>query len=88
MFMLGARGYGKSFSVSGMVSHEYLFDGLTEYNREADITASEVVIGAGDAKYSSETLDKVKIMIEHLPGSQEINNTYYPSPFYKRYSGT
>lgn len=88
IFILGARGFGKSYSVGGIISHEYLFDGLTSYNFGELPTAAEIVVGAGDAKYSSETLDKVKTMLEKLPGSQELNNIYYPSPFYKRYSGT
>lgn len=88
LFMLGSRGFGKSFSIAGIVSHEYLFDGLTSYNTREVSTSSEVVVGAGDAKYSSETLDKVKTMIEKLPGSQEIGGVFYPSPFFKRYSGT
>ena len=86
-FICGPRGFGKSFSMGAIVGHEYLFDGMTEYTPGVTTTA-EIVVGAGEAKYSSETLDKVKTMIERLPGAQEIAGTYYPAPFYKRYAGS
>lgn len=86
-FICGPRGFGKSFSMGAIVGTEYLFDGMTEYTLGYS-TTSEVVVGAGEAKYSSETLDKVKTMIERLPGAQEINGVFYPSPFYKRYAGS
>lgn len=89
LFMMGARGYGKSYSVGvGIVAHEYLFDGKTHYDPKAPITAAEIVMGAGDAKYSSETLDKTKIALDQMPGAQEINGVYYPAPFSKRYLGS
>lgn len=89
LFMMGARGYGKSYSVGvGIVAHEYLFDGKTHYDPKADVTAAEIVMGAGDAKYSSETLDKTKIALDQMPGAQEINGVYYPAPFSKRYLGS
>ena len=77
-----------SYSVGCIVAHEYLFDGKTHYDPQAAQTAAEVVVGAGDAKYSTETLDKARIIIEQLPGSQEINGMYYPSPLFKRWKGT
>lgn len=87
LFVLGSRGFGKSFSNAGIVSHEYLFDGLTEYKQGFD-TSSEVIVGAGESKYSAETLDKVKLILERLPGTTEIGGINYPAPFYKRYEGT
>lgn len=85
--MLGSRGFGKSYSVGvGIVAHEYLFDGKSRYT--TDPTSSEVVVGAGDAKYSGETLDKTKIAIEQLPGEIKFADRVYPSPFFKRYSGS
>lgn len=87
LFMLGPRGYGKSYTNAGIVSHEYLFDGMTEYRRGYD-SASEIIVGAGESKYSSETLDKVKIMLERLPGAVDIGGITFPAPFYKRYTGS
>lgn len=89
MFMLGARGYGKSYSVgAGIVAHEFLFDGKTQYDIHGPTTAAEIVVGAGDAKYSTETLDKTKTAIERLPGSIEIGDKFYPAPFSYRYTGS
>lgn len=86
---MGARGYGKSYSVGvGIVAHEYLFDGKTRYEVDAPVTAAELVMGAGDAKFSSETLDKTRVALDQLPGSQEHFGKYYPAPFSKRYVGS
>lgn len=87
--MLGSRGYGKSYSVGvGICAHEFLFDGRSYYDPSEPITAAEIVMGAGDAKYSSETLGKTKIAIDQLPGAQEINGVYYPAPFSKQLKGS
>lgn len=89
MFMMGSRGYGKSYSVGvGIVAHEFIFDGATVYNPEAPTTAAEIVMGAGDAKYSTETLDKTKTALDHLPGAIELNGVYHPNPFFKQYRGS
>lgn len=87
--MLGSRGYGKSYSVGvGICAHEFLFDGRTHFNPDEPITAAEIVMGAGDAKYSTETLSKAKIAIDQLPGAQEVNGLYYPAPFSKQIKGS
>lgn len=91
MFMLGSRGFGKSYSVGvGVVLHEFLFDGLTEYTEDTlrNPGAAEIVVGAGDAKYSADILSKTRASLERLPGSVEIGGKYYPSPFSKQYSGS
>lgn len=83
-----SRGFGKSYSVGGIVSHEFLFDGQTKYDPEQDVTAAEIVVGAGDSKYSTDTLSKVKTMLEMLPGAGEFGGKVFPSPLTKRYSGS
>jgi len=85
--MIGARGYGKSYSLAGIVSHEFLFDGKNEYITGED-TSAEIVVGAGEAKYSADTLDKTKVMLERLPGAMEIGGQFYPSPFSKLSQGS
>lgn len=77
-----------SYSVGSIVAHEFLFDGQTHYDPQSPVTAAEIVVGAGDAKYSAETLDKARIIIEQLPGGQEVNGVYHPAPFFKRWRGT
>lgn len=89
--MLGSRGFGKSYSVAGgIVAHEWLFDGLKEYNPDSidDLPSTEVVVGAGDAKYSSDILQKVILGIDNLEGGMEIGDKYYPPPFSKKYMGS
>lgn len=90
IMLMGSRGFGKSYSLGvGVALHEFLFDGLTSYDPQSKVlTSSEVVIGAGDAKYSSETLSKTKLSLEFLPGSVEVEGKFYPSPFAKQYVGS
>lgn len=87
LIMMGSRGFGKSYSTgAGIVAHEFLFDGKTVYDDVA--TSAEIVVGAGDAKYSGETLDKAKVALEQLPGEIVLGSIVYPAPFYKRYAGS
>lgn len=82
-----ARGGGKSFLAAAMIAHNFLFDGMTEY----DITQkskSETVVGAIDTKYTSGLLQKVQLGLNNLVGSQEFNGTEYPSPLSKKFSGS
>ncbi len=90
LIWMANRGCGKSYFTAGaIIAHEYLFDGLKEYNPEAlkDIPHTEILVGAGDAKYSKDLLKKVVLGLESLPGSVEINGKFYPSPFYKQSTG-
>jgi hypothetical protein len=89
--MMGSRGFGKSYSVGvGIVAHEWLFNGSTHYTEEsrANPTPAEILVGAGDAKYSRDILDKTKIAVERLPGACEFGGVSYPSPFAQQYSGS
>lgn len=92
--MLGPRGFGKSYTVgAGLFTHEFIFDGATPEllrNRDADRPKpkSVIIAGAGDAKYTKDLLSKTKFCLERLPGSVELNNTYYPAPFSKQYKGS
>lgn len=77
-----------SYSVGvGIVLHEWLFDGKHVYDI-ANKTASEIVVGAGDAKYSSETLSKTKTALEQLPGAVKIGEKAFPAPFSYAYKGS
>jgi hypothetical protein len=76
--MMGARGYGKSYFVSGaVIAYEFLFHSNTQ-----------IVVGAGETKYSSDLLTKLKLGLDTLPGGIEYNNEYFPAPFYKTYTGS
>lgn len=91
LMMMGPRGFGKSYSVgSGIVAAEFLFDGATAYTDEfiKNPSASTTIVGAGDAKYSNDILSKTKVTLDMLPGAQEINGVYYPSPMSKQTKGS
>ena len=89
--MMGSRGFGKSYSVAGGVAgHEFVFDGMKSY--EPDLIknppSTEIVVGAGDAKYSGDILKKTQFGLDNLPGGIEIGNKFFPSPFAKQYGGS
>lgn len=86
--LMGARGFGKSYMVASLVAHEFLFDGLTVYNPTISPSAVDIVVGAGHTNFSADLLAKVKIMLDKLPGEQEILGSVYPSPFSKKTIGS
>lgn len=90
MMMMGSRGFGKSYSVAALIAHEWLMDGMTHYTKDniQNPTSTEIVVGAGDAKFSSDLLSKVVTMIERLPGEIEIGDKYYPSPLAQQGKGS
>lgn len=82
IILVGNRGFGKSFMVSGQgIGYEFLFE------REKGMK-NQIVVGAGETKYSADLLKKVKLGLDFLPGSQEFSGRYYPPPFSKRYRGS
>lgn len=90
MFM-GNRGFGKSYFVAnGMILPEFLFDGMREYSPELSKNppTTEIVVGAGDAKYSTDLLKKTRLSLENLPGGIQLGDKYYPAPFDKKYKGS
>jgi hypothetical protein len=97
-FVLGSRGFGKSYFSSALILHNFLFDGARDYDsylarRKSDKPLqSECGVGAIDAKYSNDLIEKVKVAIEYLPGKASIDNAgdieYYPSPFMVDYTGS
>jgi hypothetical protein len=89
--MMGSRGFGKSYSVAGGVAgHEFVFDGMKSYDPDLikNPPSTEIVVGAGDAKYSGDILKKTQFGLDNLPGGIEIGNKFFPSPFAKQYGGS
>jgi hypothetical protein len=89
------RGSGKSFWASGgMIAWHYLFDGATDYDeflrlrKEGNGMKSETLVGAIDEKYSKDLLTKVQGSLDSLVGSQHFQGEYYPSPFFKDFTGS
>ena len=87
---VSSRGYGKSFSASGQILHNFLFDGARDYEEYLERKKlegpfkSETVVGAIDTKYSSKLIAKVKTALSRLPGATTINLNNelvsFPSP--------
>jgi hypothetical protein len=97
-FVLGSRGFGKSYFSSALILHNFLFDGARDYDlylklrKSEKPLQSECGVGAIDAKYSNDLIEKVKVAMEYLPGKISIDNgkdiEFYPSPFAVDYSGS
>ena len=95
---MSSRGWGKSMSASGLISHNWLFDGCHDYDAyissktEKKPLKSETNVGAIDAKYSGDLLAKVQTALENLPDSHTIADgrfvKSYPSLLMKEYSGS
>lgn len=92
LFMLGARGFGKSYMVGvGVVLWEILFDGAREYTQESidNPYKVECFVGAAAASYSADILSKTKYAMENLDGGwAEGTEHYIPPPFFKEMAGS
>jgi hypothetical protein len=91
LFVLGSRGFGKSYSLGvGLVLHELLFDGARYYTQESIESPFkvEVLVGAAMASKSSDLLAKTLDAYNNLPGSYGTDNEYEPSPFFKQFVGS
>jgi hypothetical protein len=91
---LEARGGGKSFWASSLIAHNFLFDGATDYDiyleqqRKKLPLKSDTVVGAVEAKFSSDLLKKFRVALENLPGRVDIGGEIFESPFFRTYSGS
>lgn len=95
---LESRGGGKSFSGSGLISHNYITDGIKDYDywleckESGNPMKSETGVGAIDAKFSSDLLDKVKQAFSNYYDSHTIKSgndiVKYPSPLFQPYTGS
>lgn len=85
------RGTGKSFWASSCIQHNLLTDGARDYDAylegrklKAFTSISQTLVGAIEAKYSSDLLNKAKFSLEHLPGEVVIHTNgeekIFPSP--------
>lgn len=98
ILVLGARGFGKSFNSSGLICHNFITDGIKDYElwikqrNDLKPMKSETVVGAIDSKYSDDLLNKVKAAFENYYDSHAIRNgneyLKWPSPLYSSYTGS
>lgn len=85
---------GKSYNAAVWIAHNWMFDGATDYDDYMEMKkaktplASETLVGAIEAKYSMELLDKAMLGYENIPGSVEYQGKHYPSPLWKDYDGS
>lgn len=71
IMIIAGRGSGKSYSMAGMgIGYEYTF-----------FPNTELVVSAGETKYSVPHMQKVKFGLDNLPGDTQVSNTFFPSPF-------
>lgn len=96
---LESRGGGKSYWASGCIAHNFLFDGARDYDLhlqkriEETPYVSDTVVGAIQALYSTDLLEKVKTGIENLPGYKQIITNLgeieiHPSPLSTIFTGS
>jgi len=89
-----SRGGGKSYATSGLVNHNFLFDGATDYDvylerkKAKDYIASDTIIGAIDTKYTEPLIKKCKAAFKHLEGTYRAGDDFYPSPMMVSYTGS
>ena len=89
------RGSGKSYwAAGGMIAHNFLFDGATDYDAylaaaaSGKFMSSETLVGAISTSYTADLLSKVALGLESLLGGQHLDDGYYPSPLSKKTMGT
>lgn len=89
-----ARGGGKSYFASALIAHNFLFDGATDYDeylerkRNKDYLTSQTLVGAIDAKYSADLLNKVQLGLSEMPGGVKYNGDFFPCPLLKTFKGS
>jgi hypothetical protein len=77
----------------GVVGHEWLFNGAKRYFERSDPQyenlTTNIVVGAGDTKYSTLILEKFKLGYDSLMREGiEFGTRFYPHPFSQEYSGS
>tara|TARA_R110002153_G_scaffold6071_1_gene27818 strand:+ start:11577 stop:13919 length:2343 start_codon:yes stop_codon:yes gene_type:complete len=92
LFMLGSRGFGKSFMVGGgVILPELLFDGAQAYTKESreNPFKVEIFVGAAISSKSADILNKTKEGLNSLPGGWgEGTRSAVPAPFSKIMAGS
>lgn len=93
--LMSGRSVGKSYYLSAIILHEWLFDGRPPLHRYMSVeeriklqdTRTSIIIGAGQLKKSAETMKKVAEAFTRLPGSYHSGDKKFVAPFSKQYTG-
>jgi hypothetical protein len=78
-----------SYFSSCVIYHNFVFDGATDYDEYLEAKAnknyltSSTLVGAIDAKYSNDLLNKVELGVDNLIGGVNYNGIFYPCPLKK-----
>jgi hypothetical protein len=91
LFLLGARGGGKSYlNAVGVILFEIIFDGARYYTSESirEPSTVEVFVGAAMASKSGDILKKTQTAMLNLPGAWGTGKEKLPAPFYKEMRGS
>lgn len=95
---IGARNYGKTVFSGNMCGHNFLTDGVTDYdewwaNKQQpkelqEVYTTQTLIAASDSKYVNNLNKHLKVGLESLPGKMEVGGILYPPPLSKKTSGS
>lgn len=95
---IGARNYGKTMFSGNMCGHNFLTDGVMDYdewwaNKQLpkdmqETYTTQTLIAASDSKYVNNLNKHLKVGLENLPGKMEIGGILYPAPLSKKTSGS
>jgi len=90
-----SRGGGKTYASSGIGTHNFLFDGATDYDvylkrkKDKQAIASDTIIGAIDTKYTDPVIKKIKHSLDLLPGGYKVSaDEEHPSPLLVTLTGS
>src|SRR5690606_9099599 len=94
---IGARNYGKTVWSGNMCGHNFLTDGVMDYDEwilneskhkdDKIIYTTQTLIGAIDAKYVNNLNKHLKVGLENLPGRVQLGEVLYPPPLSKQTTG-
>lgn len=96
---IGARNYGKTMFSANICAHNFLTDGVTDFDEwyttyftkskdERTVYTTQTLISAIDAKYVNNLTKHLKIGLDNLPGSAQVADKLYPPPLSKSYMGS
>lgn len=95
---IGARNYGKSMFSANICGHNFLTDGVTDFDEwyenslkskdDREIYTTQTLIAAIDAKYVNNLTKHLKVGLDNLPGSVSTGGITYPPPLSKKFAGS
>ena len=95
---IGARNYGKSMFSGNICGHNFLTDGITDFdewwsNRQLPSDMQEkfttqTLLAASDSKYVNNLSKHLRTGLDSLPGKMELGGKLYPAPLSKQVAGS